>query len=78
MIRMSKLVAENENYKFEVFIKFDDKGKPGAAAGMCGRLTNRYNEQLFEFFNANEVKVVEYAEEIKDEPAAVKKKGKKK
>lgn len=67
MVRLSKVVAENENCKLEIFIKFNDKNKPGQNAGMTGRITNRYTEQLFEFFNANEIKVIEYAKELKEE-----------
>lgn len=67
MVRSSVIFAENENCKVEILVKLDNKDKAGQNAGLTGSITNRFFEQLLEFFNCNELKVVAYAEEVKPE-----------
>jgi hypothetical protein len=65
MIAQSKIVAKNDNATLTVTLKMDSK--PGSA-GLLARLTNRYYEQLFEFFNCNQITAAEFCHLIKADP----------
>lgn len=77
MIRQTNIVAETQDKKLAISLVYDDKNKPGQNAGQLASISNRFFESLMEFFNANELKVVDYCKEIVTKPTP-KKKGAKK
>ena len=72
MIAQSVIVGKNEAVTLKVKIEVDNKGNAGSA-GLLARITNRYFEQLLEWFNANQIVAAEYCRVTKPDPKTLKK-----